>query len=95
MSGRKSDFIWQYFETKSVAGKAGCRVTFKKCGKEMQGLVVRLKQHYHVCAAIIYPNNDVSADLDISQPNIQLLSKKRISDISLAQNKEREIVKYY
>ena len=69
MSGRKSDSIWQYFETKRVAGKVGCRATCKKCGKEMQGLVARLKQHYHDCAAVINYNNDDSVDSDISQPN--------------------------
>ena len=45
--------MWQYSETKRVIGKAGCRVTCKKCGKEMQGQVARLKQHNHDCADIL------------------------------------------
>ena len=40
----------------------------------MQGLVARLKQHYKDCVVII--------DLDISQPDSQLLSHKPMSDIS-------------
>ena len=84
MSGRKSDHVWQYFETKNVAGKAGCRATCKKCGKEMQGLVARLKQHYHDCAVVIDYSNVACADLDISQPDIQLISQKRISGTSSA-----------
>ena len=44
MSGRKCDSIWHYFETKYLIGKAGCHATCKKCGKELQWLIARLKQ---------------------------------------------------
>ena len=60
----------------------------------MQGLVARLKRHYHDCAAGINYNDDDSADSDISQPNIQLLPQKRVSNISLApkqRNRNRQI----
>ena len=49
MSGRKQDCVWLYFDKIKVVGKAGCRATCKKCGKEMQGLVARMKQHYDSC----------------------------------------------
>ena len=49
----------------------------------MQGQVAKLKQHYHDCTDIIDDTNDASTDLDISLENIQILSQKRISDISL------------
>ena len=47
--------------------------TCKNCGKEMQGLVSRLKQHYHECAIFIDSTDDASADLCILNPDIQVL----------------------
>ena len=85
MSGRKSDHVWIYFDTKKEVGKAGCRATCKKCGKEMQGLVARLKQHYHECTIFIDSTDDASADLCILNPDIQVIpqSKRSTSDIRL------------
>jgi len=42
MSGRKQGCVWLCFDKIKIVGKAGCWVTCKKCGKEMQGLVARL-----------------------------------------------------
>ena len=49
MSGRKQDIIWLNFDRVVVPGKKGYRAKCKKCAKEMQGLVVRLKQHSAAC----------------------------------------------
>jgi len=49
MSRRNEDSVWLYFDQIKVVGKAGCRTTCKKCGKEMQGLVARMRQHYDSC----------------------------------------------
>jgi len=49
MSGRKQDCVWVYFDKIKVVGKAGCQATCKTCGKEIQGLVARMKQHYDSC----------------------------------------------
>ena len=56
----------------------------------MQGLVVRLNQHYHECAAVIKYTNELYADLDISQTDIQPVSQKRISDIYSAPNAKKK-----
>ena len=43
MSGRKQDCVWLCFDKIEAAGKIRCWVKCKKCGKEMQGLVARIK----------------------------------------------------
>lgn len=43
MSGRKLDPVWVHFDKKQE--KKGIRAICKHCGKEMQPLVARLKQH--------------------------------------------------
>ena len=96
MSGLKRLPVWIYFDTKKEVGKAGCRATYKKCGKEMQGLVARLKQHYHECTIFIDFTDDASADLCILNPDIQVLphSKRNMSDIRLdSQAKKQKSVK--
>ena len=45
MSGRRYDIVWLYFDKLKLPGKTGCRAKCKKCGKEKQGLVARMKQH--------------------------------------------------
>lgn len=49
MPGRKSDSVWIYFDKIVVCGKTGCRARCKTCNKDMQGLVARMKSHYHSC----------------------------------------------
>lgn len=51
-AGRKRDPIWLYFKEKFEVGKKGSRAICKKCEKEMQGLVARLKNHLSICASI-------------------------------------------
>ena len=46
MSGRRHDNIWLYFHKTKLPGKTGCRAKCKGCGKEIQGLVARMRQHY-------------------------------------------------
>lgn len=47
MSGRKRDSVWQYFNARK--GEKSIRVTCKTCGKDMQGLVARMKSHLSKC----------------------------------------------
>lgn len=47
--GRYKSGIWSHFEEKKSIGKAGSRAVCKKCKKELQGLVDRLKKHYRSC----------------------------------------------
>lgn len=49
MSGRKKDCVWLYFDKFTVHGKSGCKAKCKKCAKQMQGLVSRMKQHVQDC----------------------------------------------
>ncbi|XP_073402221.1 uncharacterized protein [Dendrobates tinctorius] len=49
-AGRKRDPVWEYFnEAPSPIGKAGMRAKCKRCNKEMQGLVARMRQHHEKC----------------------------------------------
>ncbi|XP_073499018.1 uncharacterized protein [Phyllobates terribilis] len=49
-AGRKRDPVWEYFnEAPSPIGKAGMRSKCKRCNKEMQGLVARMRQHHEKC----------------------------------------------
>jgi len=49
-AGRSKDGIWQEFdELPSTSGKSGCRAKCKACGKELQGLVQRMKSHIQQC----------------------------------------------
>ncbi|XP_073535074.1 uncharacterized protein [Phyllobates terribilis] len=49
-AGHKRDPVWEYFnETPSPIGKAGMRAKCKRCNKEMQGLVARMRQHHEKC----------------------------------------------
>ena len=63
MSGRRHDIIWLYFHKTKLPGKIGCRAKCKRCGKEIQGLVARMKQHYTDCTAAINLTTDVSNHL--------------------------------
>ncbi|XP_073522458.1 uncharacterized protein [Phyllobates terribilis] len=49
-AGRKRDPVWEYFnEAPSPIGKAGMRAKCKRCNKEMQSLVARMRQHHEKC----------------------------------------------
>ncbi|XP_069586836.1 uncharacterized protein [Ranitomeya imitator] len=49
-AGRKRDPVWEYFnEAPSPISKAGMRAKCKRCNKEMQGLVARMRQHHEKC----------------------------------------------
>ncbi|XP_050507193.1 uncharacterized protein LOC126891479 [Diabrotica virgifera virgifera] len=49
MSGRKEDPIWQFYIKTTNPNKLGCRAICRKCRKDIQGLVQRLKAHHDVC----------------------------------------------
>lgn len=63
-AGRKRDTIWFYFNEKIEVGKKGSRAICKKCGKEMQGLVARLKNHFSTCGST---NEDVDDPQQLSE----------------------------
>lgn len=71
--GRKEDNIWQYFVKQTIVGKLGCRAVCKKCGKNIQGLVERLKTHWETCKNKNCSNNndDESENINESQPKKQ------------------------
>ena len=50
MAGRKQDSVWLYYAKLANPGKTGCRAKCKQCGKVMQGLVTRMKQHQSICS---------------------------------------------
>lgn len=52
-AGRKRDPVWICFKELSAnPGKTGCRARCKDCGVELQGLVVRLKDHKLKCKGL-------------------------------------------
>lgn len=81
MPGRKQDSVWIYFEKSVSVGKTGCRAKCKTCGKEMQGLVARLKQHYQECSHGSTPVEDSCINstqtLDKSMDNLVQQARKR------------------
>jgi len=50
MAGRKQDSVSLYYEKLATPGKGGCSAKWKQCGKDMQGLVSRMKQHQSICS---------------------------------------------
>ncbi|XP_063222783.1 uncharacterized protein LOC134531131 [Bacillus rossius redtenbacheri] len=49
MAGRKKDPIWIHFvEEPTLSGK-GLKATCKSCGKQLMGLVARMKKHIETC----------------------------------------------
>lgn len=67
MAGRKQDAVWLNFDrVRPTSGKSGFRAKCKDCGKEMQGLVARLKQHHGAChAKIIELDTLNSSNMDL------------------------------
>lgn len=72
MAGRKQDAIWLKFERITTAGKAGCKAKCLKCGKIMQGLVARMKQHPDSCVMQI---GDEEESMSITEDVIALPSE--------------------
>ena len=70
MSGRRHDNIWLYFHKTKLPGKTGCRAKCKGCGKEIQGLVARMKQHYTDRTATINLTTDFSNHPNTPIPDI-------------------------
>ena len=60
MRGRKHDILWLHFDKIKLPGKTECRVKCKKCGKELQELGARMKQHHTEFNAPINLTTDVS-----------------------------------
>ena len=52
MSGRKQDPIWLLYDKSVLIGKKGSRAKCKCCGKEIQGLVDRMKKHTAECIPV-------------------------------------------
>lgn len=47
--GRGRDGIWQHYTEMRTIGKTGSRAECKKCKKQIQGIVSRLKTHHNEC----------------------------------------------
>ena len=53
-----------------VPGKAGCKATCRACGKTMQGLVARMKQHHEGCVGAQNRGDTTdTSDAEISLPS--------------------------
>ena len=48
---RQLDSVWNYFEKVVQIGKTGCRAKCKRCSKDIQGIVARMKCHVDICSA--------------------------------------------
>lgn len=64
--GRNKDNIWNQFDEKRMPGKVGSRAVCRKCGKEMQGIVLRLKKHYRACVENLSSDSEMSTSTDDS-----------------------------
>lgn len=49
-SGRRKDLVWLYFNEVKNDNRKGCRAKCKKCNKEMEGQVARMKKHVENCS---------------------------------------------
>lgn len=49
MAGRKKDPVWNNFEEEPTISGKGVKATCKACGKQLMGLVVRMKKHLDTC----------------------------------------------
>ena len=53
-----------------MPGKAGCKATCRACGKTMQGLVARMKQHHEGCVGAQNRSDTTdTSDAEISLPS--------------------------
>ena len=59
-AGRKQDAVWLLFEKLPAPSATGCKAKCKDCGKVMQGIVARMKQHRGTCTRPI----DISTSED-------------------------------
>ena len=46
---RQLDSVWKHFEKVVQIGKTGCRAKCKRCSKDIQGIVARMKYHMEIC----------------------------------------------
>lgn len=49
--GRKGDLSWLYFDKVKNDKRKGCRAKCKRCHKEMEGQVGRMKKHLETCGS--------------------------------------------
>lgn len=50
MTGRKRDIVWLSFDEIKKESRKGVRAKCKKCGYELEGQVIRMKNHLSKCA---------------------------------------------
>lgn len=62
-SGRKKDLIWIYFLEVKNDKRKGSRAKCKKCSKEMEGQVFRMKKHLETCANLDHHSDDSSGKI--------------------------------
>lgn len=51
-TGRRKDMVWLNFEEVKSDIRKGCRAKCKKCKKEMEGQVIRMKKHVETCSNV-------------------------------------------
>ena len=67
-SGRKQDPLWLHF--KRVPKGKGYKARCKKCNQEFQGLISRMKKHYHMCHGIDYVSDSSAGNYYIIYTDI-------------------------
>lgn len=77
--GRKKDGVWDNFIQRIQEDKKGSRAVCKECGQEMQGLVVRMKQHLSVCRSKTANQGDEAAAAGVGEPEEK--SNRRSMDV--------------
>lgn len=87
-SGRKKDPIWIYFkELPVVPGKSGLRATCKKCNKELQGIVSRLKAHHKKCSEKKVSSSDDECEIVENSAKSDLVNPVEKSVLNLSKKK--------
>ena len=60
-----------------VRGKTGCKAKCRACGKTMQGLVARMKQHHEGCVGA--PNRGDTTDTSDAEISLRSSRKRATS----------------
>ena len=63
---RQLDSVWNYFEKVVQIGKTGCRAKCKRCSKDIQGIVARMKCHVDICRLQLEEDVDANTPEDVT-----------------------------
>ncbi|XP_018012992.1 uncharacterized protein LOC108670053 [Hyalella azteca] len=94
-AGRQKDAIWKYFDEIPSGQSKGIRARCKDCGKELQGLVQRLRNHKLICKLPDQPDSEQEEEDGImvlpEQAELPELNSEHNSDISSATDEAYDI----